>query len=103
MSRWRLPTLHELFNIFDHEQGKSKIKGFNSDFYWSSTMYINDMDNIWGVNFNSGSVRYCYQSNPNYVRCVRTKKNGKLEWSPPSEREVTFKDARKYCERMNNE
>ena len=103
MSRWRLPTLHELFSTFDHEKGKSTINGFNSDFYWSSTTHINDTNSAWIVGFGYGYIYDYRKSHICYVRCVRGAEDGKLEWSKPSKEKMTWEKACEYCERINNE
>ncbi len=63
---WYLPSRDELNAMYEN---KSKIGGFSSMFYWSSTEYSSK--NAWDQTFYSGSQSYYGKSNSNKVRCVR--------------------------------
>ena len=77
-SDWRLPTVYELQSIVDLTQYDPALqRGFHfgrSENYWSSTLYADDKDRAWFINFKSGSVEHSRQSYDFYVRCVRDKK-----------------------------
>ena len=62
----RLPTHIELLEAF-----KTKIKGFKSGNYWSSTEF--DSVGAWFVGFFSGYVGIVNKGIGYYVRCVRDK------------------------------
>ncbi|MEN8147289.1 MAG: DUF1566 domain-containing protein [Campylobacterota bacterium] len=72
---WRLPTVIELQNIVDLTRYDPAIKrGFHfaaSERYWSSTLYADDADRAWDVDFKSGSTEHNRHSYDFYVRCVR--------------------------------
>ncbi len=72
---WRLPTVHELQNIVDLTRYEPAIqRGFHfvaSESYWSSTLYADDKDRAWNVDFKSGSTQNSRHSYAFYVRCVR--------------------------------
>ena len=72
---WRLPTVIELQSIVDLTRYDPAIKrGFHftaSESYWSSTLYADDADRAWDVNFKSGSTEHNRHSYDFYVRCVR--------------------------------
>jgi len=62
----RLPTHIELLEAF-----KTKIKGFKSGNYWSSTEF--DSVGAWDVDFDFGYVGNDNKNDDYYVRCVRDK------------------------------
>ena len=72
---WRLPTVHELQSIVDLTRYEPAIqRGFHfvaSESYWSSTLYADDKDRAWNVDFKSGSTQNSRHSYDFYVRCVR--------------------------------
>jgi len=49
-----------------------KEKGFNSNYYWSSTTYASYTNGAWVVSFNRGGTYHGNKSHYNYVRCVRS-------------------------------
>jgi len=75
---WRLPSIYELQSIVDLTQYDPALqRGFHfglSKNYWSSTLYVDDKDRAWFVNFKSGSVEHSRKSYDFYIRCVRNKK-----------------------------
>jgi len=72
---WRLPTVYELQSIVDLKRYDPAIqRGFHftaSENYWSSTLYADDKDRAWNVNFKSGSMEHNRHSYDFYVRCIR--------------------------------
>ena len=72
---WRLPTVYELQSIVDLTQYEPALqRGFHyaaSESYWSSTLYADDKDRAWDVNFKSGSTEHNRHSYDFFVRCVR--------------------------------
>jgi hypothetical protein len=75
-NNWRLPTLGELLSIVNYKKYKPAIiDGFtqvNKDtLYWSSTPYIKEADEYWGVSFKDGSTSNASINYDRYVRCVR--------------------------------
>ena len=72
---WRLPTVEELQSIVDLTRYDPAIKrGFHfvaSKSYWSSTLYADDEDRGWDIDFKSGSTEHNRHSYDFYVRCVR--------------------------------
>ena len=63
---WRLPERWELVKAYD-----DKVDGFKSDYYWSSTTYVNGTGVAWIVNFFNGNVVYNGKTYNFYVRPVR--------------------------------
>ena len=39
--------------------------------FWSSSVYVNNTDNAWNVNFNNGNVNNNNKTNSNNAICVR--------------------------------
>ena len=74
---WRLPSLIELRNIVDLTRYKPSISRVfeytGEENHWSSTLYADDADRAWAVNFKSGGTSHNRQSYDYYVRCVRAK------------------------------
>jgi formylglycine-generating enzyme required for sulfatase activity len=63
---WRLPTRGELDEAY-----RTKVKGFQSYNYWSSTISDLDTLNAWYVDFSDGVGHYYYKKGRVFVRCVR--------------------------------
>ena len=70
---WRLPTIQELLSLIDFSENNPacKINGTYSSYYWSSTIYANDMDDAWHVDFYDGDMGYSCKGNSYYVRCIK--------------------------------
>lgn len=72
---WRMATIKELQTIIDITNKKSSIKNqflhTKSKKYWSKNYNIDDKDNYWYVDFQSGKIAFEDQNNKNYIRCVR--------------------------------
>jgi hypothetical protein len=99
--KWRLPTVAELHEVFDHETGEPKIKGFKKDCYWSYATIARNLGGFWVVFMDRGSEDGYSKTGFGYARCAKRKKNGKLKWSKSSKRTMTWREANKYCEEMN--
>ena len=63
---WRLPTIKELKEAYD-----SKLDGFESDFYWSSSTFTQNINDAWYLDFSKGYKFTVHKTDINYVRCVR--------------------------------
>lgn len=63
---WRLPTIQELWHIFEDENLR---KEFNREHYWSSTE--NNYDNAWRQYFFNGFQLFSNKFAYHYVRAVR--------------------------------
>ena len=76
---WRVPTLQELFSIVDYKRYKPAIlkefRHYNKDtLYWSSTPYVKESDEYWGINFKDGASSNAAINYDRYIRCVREDK-----------------------------
>ena len=63
---WRLPTRGELIDAYDN-----KIKGFETNYYWSSTMYGDNTNGAWYVNLGNGSLNFNLKKLKNFVRLCK--------------------------------
>ena len=75
-SDWRLPTPQELLTIVDNSKygpaiDTSYFPGTPSNYFWSSSTYVNSTSSAWCVYFSSGGVGNNYKPSSGYVRCVR--------------------------------
>jgi len=69
---WRLPTISELQNVFDYEEGKGKIEwDYASHNYWSATTCSFNTQIAWYLNQYYGYMSYCIKTSNLSVRCVR--------------------------------
>ncbi len=83
---WRLPTVEELASLLDQRQSVPGISHLPyghpfsdaaSDYYWSSTTYVNNPVNpgippqAWVVNFYGGGVDWNVKSASSPIWCVR--------------------------------
>lgn len=69
---WRVPTIHELFDLVDHSMHNpaTELPGMLADDYWSSSIYVTNISNAWRVNFNYGTSNNSNKANGYHVRCV---------------------------------
>lgn len=84
---WRVPTKNELRLLikcndpselpsdgnYCSNHNKPSIRDLftsESDHYWSSSTYAENLNYAWGVDFNYGYVVPDSKTDPNYVRCV---------------------------------
>jgi hypothetical protein len=74
---WRLPNVKEAASLLDDNRSnpaidKTYFKNAQADRYWPSTILASNSHNwAWYVDFASGYLVYSFQSDKNYVRCVR--------------------------------
>lgn len=79
---WRLPNFNELYSIADRSTSNPSIDAAfinfefaATDYYWSSTSIVSQLDTAWVVHFGGGysnvDPTYATKSNINFVRCVR--------------------------------
>ena len=71
---WRLPSIDEVHTIIDYSRYGPTIEPVfesRSSIYWSSTTYVDNPDDAWNVNFNSGYVIVGNKTFGYYVRCAR--------------------------------
>jgi len=72
---WKCPNIKELQSIVDYGRQSPAIDpvfaNCQSDYYWSSSLYVPDPDYAWFVNFNDGYVYLNNRVNAFYVRPCR--------------------------------
>ncbi len=73
---WRLPTVQELFSLIDFSKNNPacKIPNSHSATYWSSTIYADDTNDVWYVDFYDGDTSYGDKNNNFYVYYVKGNK-----------------------------
>ena len=75
--KWRVPTLIELFAMYQHKDVLEDIAGFvpfvTTGFYWSGSVYDGEPDSRSLFFFSDGDISSGSTANGNkhYVRCVR--------------------------------
>jgi len=71
---WRLPNLRELLSIVDYgrvDPAIDPVFAALTDWYWSSSTYVNVPGLAWCVYFSDGGVGGCSKDNDSHVRAVR--------------------------------
>ena len=70
---WRLPTVHELFTIIDHERNEPACSVINLESvpYWTSTESANG--GAWAISFFNGDVSTADCDNLYLFLCVRVR------------------------------
>ncbi|MCP4752205.1 MAG: DUF1566 domain-containing protein [Proteobacteria bacterium] len=72
---WRLPNIKELKSLVDFD-GKepaadsSVFQQIHSSPYWSSTTFVDHVEEAWHVSFRHGYTNMAHKSTEDYVRCV---------------------------------
>jgi len=73
---WRIPTIFELLSIVNYKKYDPAIlDGFSSvetEAYWTSTQYMGDSDEVWGVSFKDGATTANGKTYDRRLRCVRS-------------------------------
>ncbi|HNT28549.1 MAG TPA: DUF1566 domain-containing protein, partial [bacterium] len=124
---WRLPTRKELATLADYGKNNPAIDtamfpGTQSNYYWSSSPYVNNTSFAWVVYFIYSTIGADDKMNPNYARCVRgatlpdsvfteatvagkvmvTDTTSALIWTKEySASTLTWKSALDYCETLD--
>jgi hypothetical protein len=74
---WRLPTLVELASLVDYTIAppgptiNAAFPGTPSDYFWTSSPYVDSAGSGWVINFSSGRTNYLAVGEKAWVRCVR--------------------------------
>ena len=98
---WRLPTIQELNSLVNYEtyDPACDLEDTRSEYYWTSSPYIQASRGIWVVNFKSGINNWNNNSSTFLVRCVRDGKDG-LEWSKTSDNKMSHNDTCEYTKNL---
>jgi hypothetical protein len=72
---WRVPTINEIKTIVDESTNPS-IDGSAfpmtpSEYFWSSSVVVEDPSRAWTCFFSNGSTYSFTQTTPRFIRCVR--------------------------------
>ena len=68
---WRIPTIDELMSLIEPEGAYniSPIFDFKQAWCWSSD--LRPPNSAWHVDFNNGTIYWCFKTSGSYVRAVR--------------------------------
>ena len=73
---WRLPNIKELNSIVEEKCVDPAINVTNfpntKSGFWSASLYFDDFDTVWVVNFGGGGSGAGFRPGSEYVRLVRT-------------------------------
>ena len=74
---WRVPNVKELNSITDKSRGPAAIDGTafpstSANLFWSSTPYLDNLQNAWAINFAYGNADADLRSSALSARLVRT-------------------------------
>ncbi len=101
---WRLPTAKELLTLVDStfNPASTHVPEMKLDYYWSSDEVVPGASVALGIDFSVGHDDWNNKTNTFYVRCVRDTEGG-LEWAVETTPiGMTWDDAMKYAESLNN-
>lgn len=105
MSRWRLPTIQELLSVVDSTKCNlaTSLKSSKTQYYWVNSPNASDPSYAWCVFYDFRYGNYYNKNNSAYVKCVRTLKDGSLEWvNEDATNKMTWDEAMNYAESLNN-
>ena len=75
IKNWRLPSVKELRSIVDRTTFNPAInQNFSystNGFFWSSTPYIGNNDQVWTIFFRDGNDYHQSKNDRAYVRCIK--------------------------------
>ncbi len=75
-TNWKLPNIIELLSIVDKSKYNpaiySTFKNVSPLYYWSSSPYVSNPINSWGVDFGTGNDGAYNKSHSIYIRCVHS-------------------------------
>lgn len=100
---YRLPTIQELYTLVNYNKSKPASDlpleyRCNGDYYISSTKAIApSYGHYMGVHFEDGVVKNIFPDGPIGIWVIGVKEvDGRLEWGPPSQCRMNFKEAEDY-------
>lgn len=71
---WKMPTIKEMQNIVDVSERRSIDKNFKylkPNIYITNTVFKNNENEIWAIDFSNGKTILVSKTKKNYIRCVR--------------------------------
>ncbi|MGB3751462.1 MAG: DUF1566 domain-containing protein [Arcobacteraceae bacterium] len=71
---WRAPTIDEVVKIIDVTNKTPVAKEFQyiqKKIYTTNSIFVENSEMIWGVDFDIGKIVPVSKSDKNYIRCVR--------------------------------
>ena len=103
-NNWRLPTIKELQNMFDYEEGSFSIENLNKkNSLWSSTIYSQLIYYVWSIRLYDGLIKVDNKDKlTNSFYCVRKTKKGKLKWSKYYDKNLTWIETISFINDLNH-